>query len=312
MPLRVTRNGMYDQVQTMLNRNTRKMVSLEEQLATLKRINRPSDDPLGAGRALRVRTSRDSYQRYLANIDRAQSDAESSTASLESIGQNISRIRSLALEAANPDVTQSARPAIASEIGSILNNIIADANRMHDGRYVFSGTATGTKPFETDTGLGGDISQVTYHGNMEATWVSVGPDARVQVNENGSDIFMASGPGEDIFSVIIDLRDTIANAAGIPDNQVGEAVSGKLGDIEGAHSEVLESLGRLAGRIKGLELRQNMFEDAEVGAVRALADLEDADITEVIFSLQNEQMQFEALLSSSAAMLRPTLMDFLR
>lgn len=311
MPLRVTRGGMYEQTRSLLGRNTRRMAALQEQLATLKRINRPSDDPTGAKRALELRTDRASYTRYLDSIQQAQSRIDHSTSVLQSVSSYVARARNLVLQASNPETATGTRPAIADELNTIIAGLIDDANTSYEGQYVFSGTAGDTKPFVSDVGPGAEVSRVTYQGNTSSQWVTVGPDARTQVNESGQDVFMARGPGEDLFSVLTEARDIISNEQGLTDSEVTQKLSSKLAELDAVHSDVLESMGRLAGRAKSLELRRSLYEEGEIAATRSLSEEEDADVTEVVFNLQNERNQFQALLASSAALLKPTLMDFL-
>jgi flagellin-like hook-associated protein FlgL len=122
---------------------------------------------------------------------------------------------------------------------------------------------------------------------------------------------MAGGAGEDLFSVVAQTRDLVANTGGLPDAELAQALSDQLAAIDTVHNSVLGSTARLAGRAKSLELRQSMYEDAEIAATRSLADVEDADVAEVVYRLQMERNQFEALLAGSATLLKPTLMDFL-
>lgn len=312
MTIRATRSGLYDSVKATLARNTRRMVDLQEQLATMKRINRPSDDPSGASRAMGLRNDSQDYSRYLSNINLAQSDVELSTSVLQSIGEQVTYVRSLVLQGGNPDLSEASRQAIADDINAALESIVDYSNAMHNGRYVFAGTATTTKPFVTDVAPGGEITQVSYQGNQESIWTNVGANARVKINETGSNVFLDGGPGEDLFSVIASVRDILANDAGVPENQIGDLLTEKLDEVDRVHADVLESMGRLAGRAKSLDLRKEFFEDAEISAINSLSLTEDADVAELVFRLQGEKTQFEILLSSSAALLGPTLMDFLK
>lgn len=312
MPLRVTRNGMYYQTQAVLGRNTRRMMDLQQQLATFRRVNRPSDDPTAARRILQLREDASRYDRYLANIRKAEGRLDHATAVLESISSCIGRVRSLAMQAGNPDVSPDMRRAIADEVDTVLQGIIDDANTAHEGRYLFAGAATDTKPFVSDTAPGGRVTDVSYEGDTGAIWVSVGPEARTQINESGYDVFMAGGSDGDLFNVIAQTRDLVANEEGLSDADVTLALSAKLADIDRVHGDLLASTGRLAGRAKSLELRQSLYEDIEIATARSLADEEDADIAEVVYKLQMERNQFEALLAGSAALLGPTLMDFLK
>ena len=311
MTIRTTRTGMYQQTKSMLARTTNDMMSLQEQISSLKRINKPSDDPSGAARALGLHTTLETYGRYLGNMERAQGRIDNSTAVLQSISGYIIRVRALIMQASSPDLPPHVHSAIAGEVDSILNNVVDDANTTHDGRHIFAGTAGQTKPFIPNVTPGGSMTSVSYQGNIGAIWTTVGPDSRIKVNENGEEIFMRRGPGEDLFSVIAQSRDLIENTD-LSNTERAEQLSSMLGTIDSVHNDMVESMGRVAGRAKSLELRRNLYEDAEIGTTRALSEVEDADISQLIYDLQREKTQFEMILAASASILQPTLMDFFR
>ncbi len=313
MTIRMTRTGIYQYTQSMLARTTNDMMSLQEQISSLKRINKPSDDPSGAARALGLHTTLDTYRRYLGNMERAQGGIDHTTIVLQSISGYIVRVRALIMQASNPGLPPHVRAAIAGEVDGILGSVVDDANAAHEGRYIFAGTLCRIKPFAPNiaAGPGGSVTSVSYEGNIGAIGTTVGPDSRVKVNENGQEVFMRQGPGEDLFSVIAQSRDLIENTE-LSSTERAEQLSGMLATIDSVHNDMLESMGRVAGRAKSLELRRNLYEDAEIGTTRALAEVEDADISQLIYDLQREKTQFEMILAASASILQPTLMEFLR
>ena len=65
-----------------LQTTIRKLQESQEILATGLRIRRPSDDPLGASIALRLRAEIIEINRYVANIDRAESFINAAEGSL--------------------------------------------------------------------------------------------------------------------------------------------------------------------------------------------------------------------------------------
>jgi hypothetical protein len=70
------------------------------------------------------------------------------------------------------------------------------ANTVHDGRYIFSGTATLTRPFT----LSADGQDVVYQGNLDTFDVQVGPSTTVTINQDGHTLFQ----GEvDVFSTSV-------------------------------------------------------------------------------------------------------------
>jgi len=56
--LRVTENSNYDLVRESMRRSKQKMEALQVQSSTLKRVNQPSDDPVGCAKILEIRTQK--------------------------------------------------------------------------------------------------------------------------------------------------------------------------------------------------------------------------------------------------------------
>lgn len=72
MITRVSQRGLYSTQIYNMNNSLAKLVELNEQSSTQKRINKPSDDPTGAARVLAYRDSMNATDRYQANITSAQ------------------------------------------------------------------------------------------------------------------------------------------------------------------------------------------------------------------------------------------------
>ena len=60
MPMRITNNMRYSSIVDNLSRAQNKYSSLMEQMSSQKKINRPSDDPVGTTRVLDYRSVRES------------------------------------------------------------------------------------------------------------------------------------------------------------------------------------------------------------------------------------------------------------
>lgn len=71
--IRVTSNMMSSQLLLNLNRNARTMNETQLQLASGRKINKPSDDPVGITYSLRYRAELSSNEQYTKNVDSALS-----------------------------------------------------------------------------------------------------------------------------------------------------------------------------------------------------------------------------------------------
>ena len=68
MPTRITQTMINTQMVRNLGSNLNRMDNLQNQLATGRRINKPSDDPVGLSFAMRYRSELSANDQYQANV----------------------------------------------------------------------------------------------------------------------------------------------------------------------------------------------------------------------------------------------------
>ena len=144
MLTRITNNMRFTTIVDNLNRAQNNYSSLMEQMSSQKKINRPSDDPVGATRVLDYRSARDSIAQYGRNIENANAWLELTETKLENIGDLIGQAREAGVNNQSSETAQ----VLAQNVGSLLEEILSLANSKFGDRYLFSGSATDGAPFE--------------------------------------------------------------------------------------------------------------------------------------------------------------------
>lgn len=149
---RVTFNTMRDSVLGNLNRNQLKMNSLQEQMSSGQRINRPSDDPIGLTNSLEYRSEISKRNQNLKNMDDGQSYMNILETAHKSVNTILQRSRELAVQAANDTNSHQERLFINDEVRQDLDELLSVTNSRHKGDYIFSGKWTDKKPYEIKDG----------------------------------------------------------------------------------------------------------------------------------------------------------------
>ncbi len=187
--MRIADKMAFNQVNQNLTKNRSDMADLQNQAATQKRINKPSDDPLASARVLVARTEERGNTQFIKNINQARSFLEFSDQSLGELGDILVRAKELAISQSN-DASGNAetRMVTASEIEQIYNQSIQIGNRKLGERYVFGGFKTQTTPFNQYGEYKGD------DGDMK---VQTNKDSFVAMNIAGSKVFLGRGLGGD-------------------------------------------------------------------------------------------------------------------
>ncbi|MDR2594919.1 MAG: hypothetical protein LBC87_09150 [Fibromonadaceae bacterium] len=149
---RITFTTMYDTSMRNLQQNLGKLNSLDEQIASQRKINRPSDNPIGFTNGLK-------YTNILSALGQQQltmKDGEVYMTVLEnthnSMNKAIGRCHDLAIQAANDTVNHEQRLFINLEVRQLLEQVVANAQTKHKDGYIFSGKWTNQLPYEIKKG----------------------------------------------------------------------------------------------------------------------------------------------------------------
>ncbi len=164
---RVTNTMMTNTFIRDIHRNLSTIDKLQRQISTGKKIQYPSDDPVGADRALDYRQTVNELDQYSKNVDDANTLASNIDTVFQHMEDLLLRVRDLAVRASNEaPQNQANRDTIADEINSLLSAMVSQANQKFDGKYLFSGLKTGTTPFEAKTSITFNYT-TGAGGNME-------------------------------------------------------------------------------------------------------------------------------------------------
>ena len=74
--MRISTNYIYGTLRRTMQNSITNLLKAQEVMATQRRINRLSDDPVAAGRALSVNTMIEQHEQFLRNLGTADSWAE--------------------------------------------------------------------------------------------------------------------------------------------------------------------------------------------------------------------------------------------
>lgn len=300
--LRVTQGMIVARSLSDLNRQTRRLLELQEQLATGLKVNSPSDDPLAARRAVNIRSVIAKQEQYITNISSAGPLLAESGTSLQTVVSVLQRANELTLQGANGTSSQTQMNALAIEVNQLIEATLTEANHQTNGRYVFGGTRTLDAPFVATRDAEGQITAVTYQGNDEAIEIGVTDGISVQINETGQHAFLS---GQNVFQTIIDIRDNLLS---------GDKTSlqtDRLTELGDAQDQLLISMAAMGATQNRLETLTTNTE-ASVDQLRVtLSDNIDADYAETVVNLNAQSNAYRAALEAAARVIQPSLLDFI-
>jgi len=128
-----------------INTNKTYQDKLSTQMSTQKKVNRPSDDPVVAIRALRLRSNvSEVTQYYSKNIPDAESWLSVTEDALKNLTAIITSMISQATKGSNGDLKTADRQIILEQLEALGDEVYTTGDADYAGRYVFTGYRTDT------------------------------------------------------------------------------------------------------------------------------------------------------------------------
>jgi len=181
-------------INALMKRQT-ELSKTQNEVATGRRVQKPSDDPVAAVKILQLEQTQSANTQFGTNITAATTRLEQEEQALADGESILQRVSELAVQANSSALSQSDRLSIATELGE-LNKQLADvANRKDaNGEYLFSGLSAGTQPFARNAS-----NVISYAGDAGTRGVQVGAAQYVQDGDSGQFVFMSVPQGNGTF-----------------------------------------------------------------------------------------------------------------
>lgn len=179
--MRISTRMFYDRFLSDLQNNLEAMYSANEQLATGKRINRPSDDPTALSRIVGYKTQITAISEYKRAIDSAKNSLEAADSGMSNLNDVLTRAKELALTGANGTSDGNARKMIAKEVAVLIESTIGIANTKVGDRYIFSGYKSNVAPIDVNTG--------EFVADSNTFEITIGQNMQIGVNVPASELF---------------------------------------------------------------------------------------------------------------------------
>ncbi|MFL0376251.1 flagellar hook-associated protein FlgL [Paenibacillus amylolyticus] len=306
--MRITNNMLSSQLILNLNRNAQQMNSTQTQLATGRKINKPSDDPVGITYSLRYRAELSSNEQYQKNVDSAVSWLDFNDTVMDQAGSVVQRLRELTVQAATGTNPQSALDSINEEVKQLKAQLVDISNSTLNGKYVFNGETYDMKPYDFPVSADGSFdttnaaSVVTDTGKINFI---VGESIQLPINVTGNEVFGDSTEADNLFVIF----NTISQALASGDQK---EVSNQLANIDTRTNKMLAIRAEIGAKTNRVELMQGRLSDLEVNLTDLQAKVEDADYAELSIKSKIQENIYNASLSAGAKIISQSLVDFLR
>ncbi|SFU52064.1 flagellar hook-associated protein 3 FlgL [Clostridium sp. DSM 8431] len=332
MNSRITNRMISNNYLSNMKRNLFNLNTINNQLSTGKLINRPSDNPYKTARSMQLTTSINSNAQYKTNIEDASNWLDATDDALSSLTNVVQRVRELMVSSGNAAYGSDESKSIAKEISERVSEITQILNTNFDGRYIFGGTKTTSKPVEATSDLDRgtysinfidkdgkiiDTDSTDYKQNIltEALSSKIGIEVSKGVNIDYNVTAMGvlkfrSDKGEYVDG--LKLFDEIQNnllSGDMADRE--EVVKENLTDLDSLISNILNLRSEVGAKQNRLESAGSKNRDETLNMTDVLSRTEDVDYTEKTIEYYQAQTTYTAALQVNAQILPKTLLDYL-
>jgi len=297
--MRVTQSMLSNNMLRNVSNSYSKLSKLQDQLATQKKITKPSDDPVVAMLGISYRSDVNRISQYKDNISEVSSWLDATD---DAIGEGVKvlqRIRELVVQASNDTYEESQRQSIAVEIKQLKDHLLTIGNTQVGGKYIFNGRKTNERP----------------DGNFSEGYIDIDvfDGISMVVNTNGKELFgnliQEADPakGIDENGTLAKLIETLES-----EDSSDADIGAFLDEIDKHIDNFLKQQANIGARQNRVDLMKSRLDSQEVISTEVLSKNEDVDIEKVITELITQESIHRAALSVGSRVIQPTLMDFLR
>ena len=308
MGISLSTNLFFDKATNQLQTVQSNLATTQEQLSTGLKVNRPSDAPDKASLLTNLISQierQSSYQNTLKTID---TRLEAQHTALTNVSDELTRLKELAVQAANDTLSAADRESVGIEMKGIRDQILSLANSQDaNNNYIFSGSRVQTPSFGKDAS-----GRVVYQGDQSRMVVAVGDSRRMSMNMPGSDAFKSivriNGKGEpegiDFFQAV----DDVVNAF---DSNNYSNIQRGIDELDGMQQNISDATAQVGSNMNVVDSQNAVLDEVKLRLQSTLSDIQDLDYTAAITKMNKDQLALQAAQSSFAKLAQESLFKYL-
>lgn len=347
-PVSLARELSVSKTMTERSRNLLRgnIATLQENLSSGLRINRPSDDPVDFEQARRLERFNKEIDQYDRSVNDAQNWNRVTQASLDQLAELYTDAYESAVQAANDSYSDEERLALAERLRGIKSTVVDELNSKVDDEYIFAGNNSLQKPFIDDP-ASGDYGQIIDPGSAPPFTAApdytdfdgdrmrhIGPQLQIKINATAQDVYeLVPGPvgppdpdpeGITIIDALDNLIEAVDPTTADPDSLPGtgsphpgtpadqqEAIQNGLHVISTARDHLIDKGAQAGETGRRLELAERRIEDVSLSTTAQQSEIEDTDYAEAITDYQQNQNSLQAALRVQSTVDRISLLDYI-
>ena len=330
--MRITSGMMKNNYLNGMTTNLNNMQTLNKQLTSGKEISRPSDNPYKVARSMQLNTDINTNKQYNENIKDTINWLNTTDTALGQVTNVIQRVRELMVSSGNASYGSNEQKAISDEINQRIEEVAQILNSNFDGKYVFGGTKTSSKPLGSDIdGITGNtyLYFVDKSGNkldLEDTStytknqlemlgtkmnIEISQGVEMEYNVTAKEVLICKNDNGKQVNLMNLLSNITSNLKSSNSSDRVKVVGENLADIDSVVSNLLKLRAEVGAKLNRMDSAQTKNEDENNNMTDILSKTEDIDFTEKTIEFTIAQTVYQASLQICAQVLPKSLLDYL-
>ncbi len=330
--MRITNKIIKNTYMSDMNKNLNNMQTLNKQLSSGKEINRPSDNPNKVARSMQLNSSINTNTQYNENIKDTINWLDTTDSALNQVTNIVQRIRELMVSAGNASYGSDERGAILDEVNERVAEMSQVLNTNFDGKYIFGGTKTSSKPINAiENNITGnknltfldkdgealdlnsnnvnDMYQIDMLKGELNTEISQG--VKIKYNVSATELLLFKnnkGQSVNALSLLSEITNNLGSSNEIDNAKITKENLSSIDDVITNLLKVRAEVGAKQNRMDSAEAKND---DETFNMTDILSKTEDIDFTEKTMEYAVAQTVYQASLQVSAQILPRTILDYI-
>jgi len=185
--VRITDRFKYDLFLYQFNTVKSSLDRVQEQIASQKKVNRPSDDPVAFSTYVSLNSESLLYEQLNRNIQRVTTFGKVYDTCFNTMGDLLAQAKEVAINHASGSMDDALRETAVAQIESIIEQLVTLGNTVVGDTYVFGGKQSTSAPFRLNPDYSVDF--LVAEGSETANEIYVDRGSTTQYNISGRDAF---------------------------------------------------------------------------------------------------------------------------
>lgn len=261
------------------------------------KIQKGHEDPVLAHKALQLENIKANNTQLARNAEDAKSFINYTETTLGQVADLVTTVKELMIRASSDTINNESRDALVQQVNQIILEVANIGNQQFNGKYIFAGTNTTTKPYEV---VGDPPTAIKCFANKGDISFNVDTSLVMKANVSGVDVF------DNLLKDLIGVRDAIH------DNSLDAVTTNLFAKIENHLDNIISKRTELGAKVNILDATLSRISTSDYETESTYSSLMGVDLTKTSVEMASLQVSYQAGLSMIAKLHQLNLMDYVK